>query len=199
MDSWSCLPALRSDRSVKLFERLRPEIERRLARASRPEFALAQIDGFIRKLPAGVQLFSLFDTNRQILDLMMDICATAPALAKYLSHNTSVLDGVLSGQFFEILPDLQGYLSMLGEDLQDLDDYEDVLNGIRRWQKEQHFRIGVLMLRQLAGLEEVERAYSDLAQAVIQGVLPWVEKDIARRFGRFIRQDVSVLAMGKLG
>ena len=78
---------------------------------------------------------------------MMDICATAPALAKYLSHNTSVLDGVLSGQFFEILPDLAGYLSMLGEDLQDLDDYEDVLNGIRRWQKEQHFRIGVLMLR----------------------------------------------------
>ena len=199
MDSWSGLPALRSDRSVKLFERLRPEIERRLARASRPEFALAQIDGFIRKLPAGVQLFSLFDTNRQILDLMMDICATAPALAKYLSHNTSVLDGVLSGQFFEILPDLEGYLSMLGEDLQDLDDYEDVLNGIRRWQKEQHFRIGVLMLRQLAGLEEVERAYSDLAQAVIQGVLPWVEKDIARRFGRFLRQDVSVLAMGKLG
>lgn len=199
MDSWSGLPALRSDRSVKIFERLRPDIERRLVRATKPEFALAQLDGFMRKLPAGVQLFSLFDANPQILDLMMDICATAPALAQYLSRNTSVLDGVLSGQFFEPLPDANGYLTMLQEALAEVDDYEDALNGVRRWQKEQHFRIGVLMLRRLAGLEEVEQAYSDLAQAVIQALLPWVEADIARRFGRFARQDISVLAMGKLG
>lgn len=199
MDSWSGLPALRSDRSVKIFERLRPEIEQRLIRATKPEFALIQLDGFMRKLPAGVQLFSLFEANPQILDLMMDICATAPALAQYLSRNTSVLDAVISGQFFAPLPDAVGYLSMLEAALEDVDDYEDALNTVRRWQKEQHFRIGVLMLRRLAGLEEVEEAYSDLAQAVIEGLLPWVERDIARRFGRFAQQDVSVLAMGKLG
>jgi glutamate-ammonia-ligase adenylyltransferase len=199
MDSWSGLPALRSDRSVKIFERLRPEIERRLVRATKPDFALTQLDGFIRKLPAGVQLFSLFEANPHILDLMMDICATAPALAQYLSRNTSVLDAVISGQFFVPLPNAAGYLSMLNAALADVDDYEDALNGVRRWQKEQHFRIGVLMLRQLAGLEEVENAFSDLAQAVIEGLLPWVEADVARRFGRFEAQSVSVLAMGKLG
>jgi glutamate-ammonia-ligase adenylyltransferase len=199
MDSWAGLPALRSDRSVKIFERLRPEIERRLVRASKPEFALTQLDGFMRKLPAGVQLFSLFEANPQILDLMMDICSTAPALAVYLSHNTSVFDAVISGRFFEPLPDAAGYQSMLASALADVDDYEDALNGVRRWQKEQHFRIGVLMLRRLEGLEEVEAAYSDLAQAVVRGLLPWVERDVARRFGQFERQDVSILAMGKLG
>jgi glutamate-ammonia-ligase adenylyltransferase len=199
MDSWAGLPALRSDRSVKIFERLRPEIERRLVRASKPEFALTQLDGFMRKLPAGVQLFSLFEANPQILDLMMDICATAPALAVYLSRNTSVFDAVISGQFFEPLPDAVGYQSMLEAALADVDDYEDALNGVRRWQKEQHFRIGVLMLRRLAGLEVVEAAYSDLAQAVVQGLLPWVERDVVRRFGQFERQEVSILAMGKLG
>ncbi|MEJ6708244.1 MAG: bifunctional [glutamine synthetase] adenylyltransferase/[glutamine synthetase]-adenylyl-L-tyrosine phosphorylase [Amylibacter sp.] len=199
MDSWAGLPALRSDRSVKIFERLRPEIERRLVRASKPEFALAQLDGFMRKLPAGVQLFSMFEANPQILDLMMDICATAPALAQYLSRNTSVLDAVISGRFFEPLPDGAGYLGMLNSALSEVGDYEDALNATRRWQKEQHFRIGVLMLRKLAGLREVEAAYSDLACAVIQGVLLWVEQDVERRYGRFERQDVSVLGMGKLG
>lgn len=199
MDSWSGLPALRSDRSVKIFERLRPEIEQRLARATKSDFALAQFDGFMRKLPAGVQLFSLFEANPQILDLMMDISSTAPALAQYLSNNTGVLDAVISGQFFDPLPDVAGYLTMLKMVLADVDDYENALNGVRRWQKEQHFRIGVLMLRGLAGLEEVEQAYSDLAQAVIEVLLPWVESDITRRFGRFLRQNVSVLALGKLG
>lgn len=199
MDSWAGLPALRSDRSVKIFERVRPGIERRLMRSSRPAFALAQLDGFMRKLPAGVQLFSLFDANPQILDLLMDICSTAPALAEYLSKNTGVLDAVLSGQFFEPLPDEAGYLRLLQDALADVDDYEAALNMIRRWQKEQHFRIGVLMLRRLAHLTEIENAYSDLASAVISCLLPWVEADIARRYGRFETQEVSVLAMGKLG
>ena len=199
MDSWAGLPALRSDRSVTIFERLRPDIERRLAGAARPDFALMQLDGFMRKLPAGVQLFSLFEANPHILELLLDICAIAPALAQHLSRNTGVLDAVLNGQFFEPLPDGDGYFEMLQAALEDVDDYEDALNATRRWQKEQHFRIGVLMLRQLADLEEVEGAYSDLASAVIQGVLPWVERDVARRYGRFERQDVSILAMGKLG
>nr|WP_325250408.1 glutamine-synthetase adenylyltransferase [Amylibacter sp.] len=199
MDSWAALPALRSRRSVQIFERLRPEIERRIARGAWPEFTLGQLDSFIRKLPAGVQLFSLFDANPQILDLLLDICSTAPGLAQYLSRNTGVFDAVLSGQFFAALPDADGYLQGAQAALREVSDYEDALNTARRWQKEQHFRIGVLMLRRLAGLEEVEHAYSDLATAVLQVLLPWIEGDIIRRYGRFEQQSVSILAMGKLG
>jgi glutamate-ammonia-ligase adenylyltransferase len=199
IDSWAGLPALRSRRAVRIFERLRPEIERRIAAATRPEFTLHQLDGFLRKLPAGVQLFALFEANPQIMDLLLDICATAPRLAAYLSKNTAVFDGVLSGQFFERLPDADGYLGDLMAVLAEQKDYEDALNATRRWQKEQHFRIGVLMLRRLAGLEEVEHAFSDLASAVLQAVLPLVEGDVARRYGRFETQSVSILAMGKLG
>lgn len=199
MDSWAALPALRSRRSVQIFERLRPEIERRIAAGAWPEFTLGQLDSFIRKLPAGVQLFSLFDANPQILDLLLDICSTAPGLAQYLSRNTGVFDAVLSGQFFAALPDADGYLQGAQAALREVTDYEDALNTARRWQKEQHFRIGVLMLRRLAGLEEVEQAYSDLATAVLQVLLPWIEGDIIRRYGQFEQQSVSILAMGKLG
>ncbi|GGA24147.1 glutamine-synthetase adenylyltransferase [Neptunicoccus cionae] len=199
MDSWAALPALRSRRSVQIFERLRPEIERRIAGVKWPEFTLRQLDSFIRRLPAGVQLFSLFEANPQILDLLLDICSTAPGLAQYLARNTGVFDAVLSGAFFGDLPDADGYVKGAQAALNGVTDYEDALNTARRWQKEQHFRIGVLMLRRLAGLEEVERAYSDLATAVLRVLMPWIEADIIRRYGRFDQQSVSILAMGKLG
>lgn len=199
MDSWAGLPALRSPRAVRIFDRLRPDLIRRLAATTRPEETLAQLDGFVRGLPAGVQLFSLFEANPQILDLLIDICAAAPSLAAYLSRNTGVLDAVISGRFFEPLPDQSVMQADLAGALQDVSDYEDALNTVRRWFKELHFRIGVLALRELATLEEAERAYADLAQVVVQGVLPLVQQDFSRRYGVFANQQLAILAMGKLG
>jgi len=199
MDSWAGLPALRSPRAVRIFDRLRPDLLCRLAATTWPEETLAQLDGFVRGLPAGVQLFSLFEANPQILDLLIDICAAAPSLAAYLSRNTGVLDAVISGRFFHPLPDRAEMQADLDAALQDVEDYEDALNTVRRWFKELHFRIGVLALRELASLAEVERAYADLAQVIVNGVLPRVQQDFARRYGVFQTQDLLVLAMGKLG
>lgn len=199
MDSWAGLPALRSPRAVAIFDRLQPELIRRLAGTTRPGETLAQLDGFVRGLPAGVQLFSMFEANPQILDLLIGICATAPSLAQYLSRNTSVFDAVISGRFFEPLPDADAMLEQLKTVLQEVGDYEDGLNATRRWFKEMHFRIGVLVLRELVPLEQAERAYADLAQAVLRGVLPLVEQDFSRRYGVFDGQQLSILAMGKLG
>ncbi len=199
MDSWAGLPALRSPRAVRIFDRLRPDLIRRLAATTRPEETLAQLDGFVRGLPAGVQLFSLFEANPQILDLLIDICAAAPSLAAYLSRNTGVLDAVISGRFFEPLPDKSVMQADLATALRDAADYEEALNTVRRWFKELHFRIGVLALRELATLTEAERAYADLAQVVVNGVLPLVQQDFSRRYGVFDDQEFVVLAMGKLG
>ena len=98
---WQTYPALRSDRAEEIFEGLKPEILASLQDAAKPEEALLQFDGFLRGLPAGVQLFSLFEANPQLTQLIVDIAATAPALAQYLSRNAGVLDAVIGGSFFE--------------------------------------------------------------------------------------------------
>ena len=41
----------------------------------------------LRGLPAGVQLFSLFGSNPQLIDLLADICGTVPGLAAYLARH----------------------------------------------------------------------------------------------------------------
>jgi len=150
-------------------------------------------------LPSGVQLFSLFDSNPQILDLVLDIVATAPSLATYLARNASVLDAVLSGVFFQPLPDKDALVKDLQQALSTSDDYEDKLNITRRWQKELHFRLGVLQLRNIADAFEASLAYSELAQACIIGLLPVVEAEFARKHGYIEGSGLAILAMGKLG
>ncbi len=85
---------------AKFFDRLRPDLLTRLARTAQPDEALLAFDGFLAGLPAGVQLFSLFEANPQLIDLLVDIVGTSPALAAYLSRNPGVFDAVIGGDFF---------------------------------------------------------------------------------------------------
>ncbi|MEM9010927.1 MAG: bifunctional [glutamine synthetase] adenylyltransferase/[glutamine synthetase]-adenylyl-L-tyrosine phosphorylase [Pseudomonadota bacterium] len=199
MERWRRLPALRSDRARRIFARLRPEIVARLCEAASPDQALAEFDAFLGGLPAGVQLFSLFEANKPLLDLLVEICAAAPSLAQYLGRNSGVLDAVLSPDFFGPLPDVEALGRALSLELARATDYEQALDATRRWQKEQHFRIGVHLLRAISSVEEVAAAYSALAEACLRGLLPHVVAHLAERHGPPPGRGAAVLALGKLG
>ena len=107
-EGWESYPALRSDRARRIFRRLRPRMLHELARAANPDEALAALDGFLSGLPAGVQIFSLFEANPTLIELIVDIAGSAPALARYLSRNSAVLDGVIGGSFWGPWPGSAG-------------------------------------------------------------------------------------------
>lgn len=199
VEQWPTLPALRSKRAMAIFDRLKPIILTKLTEAADPDDAIAEFDRFIRGLPAGVQLFSLFESNPQILDLLAQICTTAPSLSAYLGRNAAVLDAVVSGDFFEPLPDREALVRSLRTAVAREADYEDQLIAARRWQKERHFRIGVLQLRGLAGEAETARSYSDLAGACLEVMLATFQTEFARKYGVIEGGGLAVLAMGKLG
>ena len=196
---WETLPAFRSTRAVDIFKRLKTQITDGINSAENPGEALVLFETFLRGLPSGVQVFSLFDASPRILDLVLDIITTAPSLASYLSRNSGVLDAVLSGEFFDPLPDKATLVQELQKLLTQSDDYEDQLNITRRWMKECHFRVGVLQLRNIADAFEASLAYSELAQACLIGLLPKVEAEFARKHGEIEGSGLAILAMGKLG
>ncbi len=198
-DRWTALPALRSERAREIFERLLPRITTALAHAANPDEAFTHFETFLAGLPAGVQVFSLFDANPSLLDLLSDICATAPDLARYLGRNAGVLDAVLSPTYFDSLPDQATLSAALAERIAGMQDYETTLDEIRRWQKEVHFRIGVHLLRKLATPEQAMTAYSNLAEACVSVLLPVVQTAFAERYGDVPGSSVGVIAMGRLG
>ena len=200
IDRWQTYPALRSERAVEIFNRLKPEILGRLAQTAHPDQALLALDGFLRGLPAGVQLFSLFEANQQLIDLLVDIVGTAPALARHLSRNSGVFDAVIGGSFFTPWPSEQGLREELIDVLaQEGDDYERKLDAARRWAKEWHFRVGVHHLRGLVSAEEAGVHYADLAGACIAALWPVVAEKFAEKHGPMPGRGAVVLGMGSLG
>ena len=196
---WSSYPALRSNRAQTIFRRLRPMLLKRLQRAACPQEALVTFDGFLSGLPSGVQIFSLFEANPSLVDLIIDIAATSPTLALYLSRNSAVLDAVIGGTFFAAWPGRAGLTADLAKRLEVARDYEARLDDARRWMKEWHFRIGVHHLRGLIDGFEAAKQYSDLAEAVIAALWPVVLNDFARKHGQAPGRGAVVLGMGSLG
>ncbi len=196
---WRSYACLRSERAQALWTRVEPEMLRRLAGTARPDEALAAFDGFLAGLPAGVQLFSLFEANPQLMDLLADIVGTSPDLARYLSRNAGVFDAVIAGDFFSPWPGETALLGMLEDQLSSEADYERRLDLARRWTKEWHFRIGVHLLRGLMTAQEAGQAYADLAGAVLAALWPVVQESFAAKHGPPPGRGAVVLGMGSLG
>lgn len=200
---WQTYPALKSSRARQIFRRVEPALLTRMAKAAHPEDALARFDSFLAGLPAGVQLFSLFDANPTLIDLIVDICGTAPGLAAYLARFPGVLDAVLGGSFFAPWPGakLRNDLDHVLQTALDAPGggYERALDAARRWMHEQHFRVGVHHLRGLIDADEAAVQYADLADACVGALFPVTAADFATRHGPPPGRGAVVLGMGSLG
>lgn len=196
---WSNYPALRSDRAVAIFQRLRPMLLRRLMQAGNPDEALVALDGFLAGLPAGVQIFSLFEANPQLVDLIIDIAATSPALSRYLSRNAGVFDAVIGGSFFADWPGVQDLAFRLAGLMAQEPDYERKLDGARRFMKDWHFRIGVHHLRGLVDAFEAGRQYAELAEAILGSIWAVVCAEFSLKHGQIPGHGAVLVAMGSLG
>ena len=196
---WSTYPSLRSERAQTIFGRLKPDLLARVQKLDRPAEALTHFDGFLKQLPAGVQVFSLFEANPSLIDLLLDIVSVAPHLAQYLSRNASVLDAVIGGDFFAPWPEQDVLVADLARQLTRLDDYEAQLDTSRRWAKEWHFRIGVHQLRGLISADEAGGQYAALARASVAALYPCVVAEFSRKHGAAPGRGAMVLGMGSLG
>lgn len=196
---WETYPAFRSDRAQSIFRRLRPRFLKGLARAANPDEALGALDGFLARLPAGVQLFALFEANPTLIDLIIDIAGSAPALAQYLARNASVLDGVIGGSFWGDWPGTAALRAELATRIANAPDYEGRLDMARRWMKEWHFRVGVHHLRGLIDGFEAGKQYADLAEAVVQVIWVEVTADFTRKHGAMPGRGAVVIGMGSMG
>lgn len=199
VSGWRAYPCLRSTRAQEIFTRLQPELLSRLVAAPQPDAAILGFDRFLAGLPAGVQLFSLFEANPTLIELLVDILTTAPVLGQYLARNAGVFDAVIGGGFFAPWPGAAALRADLVARLDAIADYERRLDGARIWLKEWHFRVGVHHLRGLIDAFEAATQFAQLADAVVAGVWPHVAADFARKHGPAPGRGAVVLGMGSLG
>ena len=192
--------AMRSVRARELLTELMPHLLKALAQKPDADAAFLAFDRFLKELPSGVQLFSMFHANPQLLELVTDILGVAPALADHLARRPSVLESVLSApDFFAPPPPLQALVEELCGLLEQARDAEDVLDLFRRWANDRRFQVGVQTLKGLIDTRQATAAWTRLAEASLICLLPRVEDEFARAHGRIAGAGMAVVGMGKLG
>ena len=193
------LRATRSQRAREILTELVPELLRIFGATRHPDTALLRFDQFLSRLPAGVQLFTLFHANPGLLALVAEIMAGAPRLADQLAQRPALLDAVLTEEFFAPLPDLGGLAADLAQVLAGARDFEDALDTLRRWAGERRFQVGVQLLRRGLDGDEAGGSLADIAETALSALLPLVEGEFARRHGRVPGGAFAVIGMGRLG
>ena len=191
--------ATRSQRAREILTEFVPELLRVFGATANPDTALLRFDQFLSRLPAGVQLFSLFHANPGLFSLVADIMAEAPLLAENLAHRPALLDAVLTAEFSAPLPDRAGLAGDLGALLAGARDFEDTLDLLRRWANERRFQVGVQLLRRAIDGNEAGAALADIADAALAALLPAVAADFARVHGEVPGGAFAIVAMGRLG
>ena len=192
----------RATQSAEARERLTeltPALLEAFGKTRKADKALMRFDQFLAGLPAGIQLFSLLQSNPSLLKLLATIMGAAPRLAEIITRRPHVFDGLLDPALLAELPD-RAYLSArLAAFIENSVEYEEVLDRLRIFTAEQKFLIGVRLLAGAIDATRAGKAFSDLADLTIGAALDAVQAEFARRHGRVPGGRVAILGMGKLG
>ena len=191
--------AMRSQRARELLTELTPRLLAAFANASEPDATFMRFDAFLSALPAGVQIFSLFQANPWLLDFVSQIMGGAPRLAEHLSRHPVRLDAVLAGDFMSPLAEGATLAADLQRVLSEARDFGDALDLLSRWTHDQQFRLGVQLLRHATDADSAGPHYSALAETAVDELLPLVTQEFALAHGRLPGGGMVILAQGKLG
>ncbi len=197
--------ATRTVRAQQLLTALLPTILEELANTANPDAAFKRFDAFLRKLPAGVQLFSLFTAHPSLLKLVAKIMGMAPELADRLANNPLLLDGVLSSDFMGPIDTRAELEEELDQMMATGRDFQDILDISRRWLNDLKFRIGVQILNninhgtELGPTVNAGKSLTLIAEIVMDKLLPRVKTELTDKHGDVPGGRFAVLAAGKLG
>lgn len=192
----------RATQSAEARERLTelaPALLKAFGGTRRADEALIGFDEFLAGLPAGIQLFSLLQSNPALLQLLATIMSAAPRLAQIITRRPHVFDGLLDPTLLSELPTRAHLAESLKAFLGEIVAYEEVLDRLRIFASEQKFLIGVRLLAGAIDPQRAGKAFSDLADLTVGAALDAVCDEFAVRHGRVPGGRVSVLGMGKLG
>lgn len=193
--------ATRSARAREMLTRLKPALLTEIARTGQPDDTLLRFDAFLTGLPAGIQLFSMFQANPSMLALVVRVIGVAPRLASWLSRNASLLDVMLEAPDSQFLQDAGAAHERLCQSQLGVDAHDIMarLDRTRLFVHDWQFVLGTRILNETMDAPMSGRAFSVLAEAAVVETLDAALTDIRRAHGDIAGGEMVILGLGKLG
>lgn len=192
------LPVTEDAKEKTLLTELIPPLLERAAKTSDPDWTLQCIDDFLAGLASGSRCLSLLAANPALLELLVEILTTAPALTATLSGWPEQLETAVSPGFFDMLPDRRLMLADAAEVLKAATDAQEALELAARWVRDHEFQIAANVLRHTIESSDAGHAFSGVADAACHHLFDRLARELEADSDS-TGADMVVVAHGPLG
>ncbi len=188
----------RSPAARAALEAVLPALVAAFARAPSPDAALDRFDDLVGRLPSMVNLFRLLEARPALIAQLADILSHAPALAEALARNAALFDGLIDASALDPPPEVDVLTAAFARGEQ-RDDYEAVLDRVRRAVGERRFQLGVQLIAGRSDPIAVGEGYARVAEAAVRTLAATAIAEFERAHGRVPGGELVILALGRLG
>ncbi len=190
--------ALRSNAAIAAFDALTPALLTAIARSDDPARALARWETILDRSASAITLFRLLQVRPDLLDRLVATLTLAPMLSDELARQPGLMDIMLDADAFA-LPGTPDDIARQIARCAVRDDYEALLDAIRRVTGELRFALGVQLIEGLADPLAIGAALSRVAEGALRAAMRGAKAEFAKTHGRIEGSELVVLGLGRLG
>ena len=190
--------ALRSEAARAAFDAIQPPLLAAFAASPEPERALLRWEQLLTGLPSALGLFHLLEARPALIGLVVRILGLAPPLADALARRADLLDPLIDARAF----DLPGSVIQLRAQFarrEVADDYEAVLDRVRRRVSEARFSLGVQLIEHATDPLDIAAGLSRVAEAALVVLADAARLEFEATHGRVPGGALAIMALGRLG
>ncbi|WP_206242234.1 bifunctional [glutamate--ammonia ligase]-adenylyl-L-tyrosine phosphorylase/[glutamate--ammonia-ligase] adenylyltransferase [Novosphingobium terrae] len=200
IDGWrgGTMRALRSEAALAALDAVQPRLFSALAKAPEPDKAFNRWERLIASLPSAVNLFRLLEARPALLDALARILALAPPLAEELARRADLLDTLIDASALNLPGGVEALIADFSAS-ETGDDYQRILDRVRRKVGERRFALGVQLIEGAHDPFAIAASLSHVAQAAIQVLADATIAEFEQTHGRIAGAELVILGLGRLG
>ncbi len=192
------LRALRSEAAREAFDAILLPLLAAFAKGPEPERALLRWEELLSNLPSAVNLFRLLEARPALGELLARILGLAPPLADALARRADLLDPLIDASAFDLPGSTEELIAELSRGDAD-DDYERLLDRVRRRVGEMRFKLGVQLIEGSRDPLEVGQALCRVAEAALSVLADAATAEFERVHGKVPGAELLIVGYGRLG
>jgi glutamate-ammonia-ligase adenylyltransferase len=201
VDAWRSGKArsLRTAPARDAFEAMLPGLVEAFAASPDPLRAMNRFEDVVERLPSGVNFYRLLHARAGLAAHVAAILSHAPALADQLAARPQLLDGLIDARAFAPVPPVEALIRDFGRSDREDEDYQLVLDRVRRRVNERRFALGVQLVTGIGRPLDATEGYSRVAEAAINVLADAATAEFGRRHGRVPGSELLIVGLGRLG
>jgi len=197
-----------TERAHRRLEQLAPLLLQEVIDSPEPEMALHNLERFLGALRARSTFYALLAENRQIIKVLVSLFGTSQFLSRIFIQQPEVLDSLVSRSYAVVSKSRAEMASDVTALLGRFDHYEDKLDQLRRFRKEEFLRLAMGDIHGNTPQGEGVRQLSSLADVCLEQALLLARTELLPRHGLPWCGDdgeagheagFAIVGMGKLG